>query len=194
MRIYEDATANATESAEGRQEGEKVQEKVQEKVSKHDALLAHLWSLIISARRLPANTTSYLDLTIGVRARVDPPLPDSLLGSPICHVAIPSTSPTSSKIEGYPERVGANILARRIREYLGKFGTEEISWILHDRASEVAPQRLWGACLGREHVLLTTWVRAGVYDVRFWDGEGGRPLWVEAVVSLLILLLFLFRS
>ena len=77
---------------------------------------------------------------------------------------------------------------------LGKFGKEEISWILHDRASEIAPQRLWGACLGREHVLLTTWVRAGVYDVRFWDGDGGkgRPLWVEAVVSLSVLFLFPF--
>ena len=192
LRIYEDATATAT--VKGRQEGEKVQEK--EKVSKHDALLAHLWSLIISARRLPANTTSYLDLTIGVRARVDPPLPDSFLGSPICHVAIPSTSSVSKEVEkkGYGNGRGGgedvDVLARRIREYLGRFGTEEISWILHDRASEIAPQRLWGACLGREHVLLTTWVRAGVYDVRFWNGEGGRPLWVEAVVSLLFLLFF----
>lgn len=190
LRIYENATVTAT--AEGRREGEK------EKVSKHDALLAHLWSLIISARKLPANTTSYLDLTIGVRARVDPPLPDVFLGSPVCHVAIPSTSSVSKEVEekehGKGEREGVDVLARRIRNYLGKFGKEEISWILHDRASEIAPQRLWGACLGREHVLLTTWVRAGVYDVRFWDGDGGkgRPLWVEAVVSLSVLFLFPF--
>ncbi|PVH85172.1 hypothetical protein DL98DRAFT_483626 [Cadophora sp. DSE1049] len=191
MSIYENATASSNPSSSRNGETEERGEKAgkNEKISKHDALLAHLWSLIISARQLPPDTTSYLDLTFGVRARVSPPLPDEFLGSPICHVAIPSPSsspsssftPNSSSPEGI-EGEGVGVLARRIRGYLGKFGSEEIGWILHDRAAELAPRRLWSACLGQEHVLLTTWVRAGVYEAVFYDGDGGRPLWVEAVM------------
>lgn len=143
-------------------------------ISKHDALLAHLWSRIIAARNLPTGTTSYLDMTFGLRARVSPPLPDSFLGSPITHAAIPSTN----LVQGESEDAGT--LARRIRQYLARFASQEIGWILHDRASEVAPQRLWHACLGREHVLLTTWVHSGVHDVEFVEGVA--PIYVEAVV------------
>jgi hypothetical protein len=50
---------------------------------------------------------------------------------------------------------------------------------LHDVAFEVAPQRIWRACLGREHILLTTWVHAGVYEVEF---GGGSPRYVEALM------------
>ncbi|KAH7420056.1 hypothetical protein BKA64DRAFT_588925 [Cadophora sp. MPI-SDFR-AT-0126] len=184
LSIYENAIASSNPQSRGDEEGKGKEVGRQGKISKHDALLAHLWSLIISARQLPANTTSYLDLTFGVRARLSHPLPDSFLGSPICHVAIPLPSPSPSNSSKKKEVEGeeASVLATRIREYLGKFGGKEISWILHDRASEIAPQRLWGACLGREHVLLTTWVRAGVYDVVFCDGDEGKPLWVEAVM------------
>ncbi|KAH6713266.1 hypothetical protein BKA61DRAFT_72502 [Leptodontidium sp. MPI-SDFR-AT-0119] len=191
LAIHKTASTNTNTSpsliAKGEHDG---------KISKHDALLAHLWSLIITSRNLPEGTTSYLDLTFGVRARVEPPLPDGFLGSPIMHVAVPSTStllsfPTSTSSSApSPEDVvedgsvdgdvSVGVLARRIRSYLSKFGPEEISYILHDRASEIAPQRLWGACLGREHVLLTTWVHSGVYDVVF--AEGCRAVWVEAVM------------
>ncbi|KAK0109218.1 hypothetical protein ONS96_003041 [Cadophora gregata f. sp. sojae] len=188
LRIY------AAASLESRRDGDGNGDEAAEKISKHDALLAHLWSLIISSRHLPPGTTSYLDLTFGVRARVSPPLPDSFLGSPICHVAISSPSPppppppssflyqstASSTTKSNSDSEHLSILAQRIRSHLGKFSHEEISWLLHDRASEVAPQRLWGACLGREHVLLTTWVRSGVHEVVFC--EGWSPLWVEAVM------------
>lgn len=59
------------------------------------------------------------------------------------------------------------------------FTAEAVRYHLHDLAFEVAPQRLWRACLGREHVLLTTWVHAGVYEVDF--GVGG-PRYVEALM------------
>ncbi|CZT10095.1 uncharacterized protein RAG0_14669 [Rhynchosporium agropyri] len=165
LAIYRQAVADSSSTLD------KTKKK---KISKHDALIAHLWSLIIRSRNLPERTTSYLDLTFGVRARVQPALPESFLGSPIMHVAIPFT-PGSAP--AFPE---INLLAGDIRNYLGKFGNEEISWILHDRAAEFAPQRLWGACLGREHVLLTTWVRSGVYNASFV--EGCRAIWVEAVM------------
>jgi Transferase family len=141
------------------------------KISKHDALLSHIWSHIILARQLPEKTVVYLDMTFGLRARVSPPLPDSFLGSPITHAAIPyTTSPSPPSLFE---------LAQTIRKTLAIFTPEAVANHLHDVAFEVAPQRIWRACLGREHVLLTTWVHAGVYEVDF--GCGG-PRYVEAVM------------
>jgi hypothetical protein len=72
------------------------------KISKHDALLAHIWSHITLARQIPENTVVYLDMTFGLRPRVSPPLADSFLGSPITHAAIPytvsSTPPSISSL------------------------------------------------------------------------------------------------
>ncbi|KAN0108727.1 transferase family protein [Hyaloscypha variabilis] len=141
------------------------------KISKHDALLAYIWSRITLARQLPENTTVYLDMTFGLRPRVSPPLPDSFLGSPITHAAIPyTTSSTPPEISG---------LAQTIRKTLAVFTPDAVANHLHDVAFEVAPQRIWRACLGREHILLTTWVHAGVYEVEF---GGGSPRYVEALM------------
>lgn len=38
-------------------------------------------------------------------------------------------------------------------------------------AFETAAGRTWNAFLGRRDLIVTSWVRAGIYDVRF--GEGG---------------------
>lgn len=65
---------------------------------------------------------------------------------------------------------------------ISKFIPDAIAAILHDKAFEHAPQRLWAACLGREHVLLTTWVYSGVYEVDFVGGDAGRPSYVEALM------------
>lgn len=65
------------------------------RISKHDALLAHIWSRINAARQLKPGTMTFLDMTFGLRPRVTPPLPDGFLGSPISHAAIPSTIPSS---------------------------------------------------------------------------------------------------
>jgi Transferase family len=143
------------------------------KISKHDALLAHIWSHITLARQLPINTTVYLDMTFGIRPRVSPPLPDSFLGSPITHAAIPYT------VSSTPPSLSS--LAQTIRKTLSTFTFEAVANHLHDLAFEVAPQRIWRACLGREHVLLTTWVHAGVYEVDFGGGGGG-PRYVEALM------------
>jgi len=141
------------------------------KISKHDALLAHIWSRITLARQIPENTIVYLDMTFGLRPRVSPPLPDSFLGSPITHAAIPYT------VSSTPASISS--LAQMIRKTLAIFTPEAVANHLHDVAFEVAPQRLWRACLGREHVSLTTWVHAGVYEVDF---GGGGPRYVEAVM------------
>ncbi|KUJ15894.1 uncharacterized protein LY89DRAFT_98212 [Mollisia scopiformis] len=135
------------------------------KISKHDVLLAHVWTRINVARQLPEGTKAYLDMTFGLRARANPPLPDTFLGSPITHAAILLPSKFSSETPLLGQ------VATTIRETLAKFGTQEIADLLHDNAFEVAPQRLWRACLGREHVLLTTWVHSGVHDVDFGGAE-----------------------
>ena len=142
------------------------------KISKHDALLAHIWSRINASRNLPIGTKTYLDMTFGLRARVSPPLPDSFLGSPITIAAIPYT------ISSSPPSLSS--LAQTIRSRLSVFTPKAISHYLHDQAFEVAPQRLWRGCLGREHILLTTWVYSGVYDVDFIGGQ--MPRYVEAVM------------
>jgi hypothetical protein len=145
------------------------------RISKHDALLAHIWSRINASRNLPIGTKTYLDMTFGLRARVSPPLPDAFLGSPITHAAIPYTISSS--------QVSLSSLAQTIRSTLSVFTPEAISYHLHDQAFEVAPQRLWRACLGREHILLITWVYSGVQDVDFIGAE--RPRYVEAVMPAL---------
>lgn len=142
------------------------------KISKHDALLAHIWSQITIAWDLKVGTTSWLDMTFGLRARVQKPLPESFLGGPVTHAAI--TCRVASSLPSLPD------LAREIRATLAEFTPEKISMLLHDKAFEVAPQRLWHACLGREHILLTTGDHSGVYDVVFEEGKKGK--YVEAVM------------
>lgn len=111
-------------------------------------------------------------MTFGLRARVQEPLPDGFLGSPITHAAI--HFPVVASLPPLPD------LAKEIRATLAEFTPEKIAMLLHDKAFEVAPQRLWHACLGREHILLTTWVHSGVYDVVFEEGE--KVAYVEAVM------------
>jgi hypothetical protein len=126
-------------------------------------------------------------MTFGFRPRVNPPLPDTFLGSPITHAAIESTI-SNPEEAGEGDSQALPLLARSIRNTLSKFTADKIAAILHDKAYEVAPQRLWTACLGRHYILLTTWVRSGVYDIdiigRGGDGkeESGRPKYVEALM------------
>ncbi|CZR60630.1 uncharacterized protein PAC_10526 [Phialocephala subalpina] len=131
------------------------------KISKHDALLAHIWYRINEARGIEVGEKVYLDMTFGLRARVSPPLGDNFLGSPITHAAIPFPESCSSSTPDLGQ------VATTIRSTLARFDGKAIGELLHGNAYEVAPQRLWHCCLGREHVLLTTWVHAGVHDVDF---------------------------
>jgi hypothetical protein len=130
-------------------------------MSKHDALLAHIWCRINEARNIQVGEKVYLDMTFRLRARVEPKLGDNFLGSPITHAAIQFPEFSSS----YTPKLGE--VATTIRSTLATFNQKAKDELLHDNAYEVAPQRLWRCCLGREHVLLTTWVHAGVHQVRF---------------------------
>ncbi|EAW17213.1 transferase family protein [Aspergillus fischeri NRRL 181] len=147
-------------------------------ISRLDALLAHLWISINRARNLANCPDSvFLDLSIGTRTRVSPPLPDTFLGSPLflTHVGSSAKALCAASIGD---------IASQIRETMALFTPEKIGAMLHDAAYEVSPQRLWQAFLGSRHVLVTSWLRLKVYEIDF-VGDGNRPRYVHAVLPKL---------
>lgn len=147
-------------------------------ISRLDALLAHLWISINRARNLTNSPdTVFIDLSIGARTRVSPPLPDTFLGSPLflTHVAASGKTLCAASL---------GTIASQIRETVTLFTPEKIGAMLHDAAYEISPQRLWQAFLGSRHVLVTSWLRLKVYEVDF-VGDGSRPRYVHAVLPKL---------
>lgn len=156
-------------------------------VSRLDALLAHVWILINRARR-PSSSSSgdsdsdgdrvYLDVTLGLRGRVEPPLPDEFVGSPVllAHVSLP----------GAQAGVGVGAVALAIRQTMARFTPAAVAAYLHDAAYEVSPQRLWQGFLGSRHTIVTAWTRAGVYGVDFTGAGTGRggpgPRYVQGLM------------
>ncbi|KAI4862771.1 transferase family protein [Hypoxylon rubiginosum] len=149
-----------------------------QRVSRLDAALAHIWILINRARQ-HENTQRqvYLDVTLGLRSRVEPPLPDTFTGSPLllAHVAKAGSEASAATI-------GA--IAGSIRETMSRFTPDAVSAFIHDAAFETSPQRLWQAFLGSQHCLVTSWVRARAYEVDFCAIQ--RPaLYVQGVMPRL---------
>ncbi|KAG8158898.1 hypothetical protein KVR01_011341 [Diaporthe batatas] len=202
IRFGAGEVARIRRAAQGDNGGEGEQEEEEKEkppaISRLDALLAHMWILINRARGLHAAAeTVYLDVTLGLRARVSPPLPGSFAGSPILlgHVArrgrdVCSSSSPSSSAAGARARAGVPLgaIAVGIRRMMALFTPEAVAAYIHDAAHEVSPQRLWQAFVGGQHTLVTSWVRAGAYEVDFCgDGGGGggecdggtRPVYVQ---------------
>lgn len=150
-------------------------------ISRLDALLAHVWILVNRARRpvlagAGADEQVYLDVTLGLRGRVEPPLPDGFVGSPILigHASLPA----ASVLESSADDVGA--AAAAIRAAVARFTPRAVGAYLHDAAREVSPQRLWQGFGGSRHLLCTAWTRAGVYVVDFTGARGPRgPRYVQ---------------
>lgn len=169
-------------------------------ISRLDALIAHLWILIQRARQAELGAASaaseadadadvaapvYLDMTLGLRTRVAPPLPDNFVGSPIllAHISRPSggqvaaaVATSSSSSSSSSSSLGG--VALSIRETMAQFTPEAVSAYLYDAAHEPSPQRLWQAFLGRRHTLVTSWTKAGCYEVDFVGGRR-RPRYVQ---------------
>lgn len=176
IRFGADEVARIKQAAQATLPNEQNQQQQQPPISRLDALLAHMWILINRARGHHATTQEqvYLDITLGLRGRVSPPLPDSFAGSPI--------------LLGYVSRRGSDVvtagagglgaIALGIRRTTALFTPRAVEAYLHDAAHEVSPQRLWQAFLGRGHTLVTSWVRAGAYEVDFCGG-GTRPVYVQ---------------
>jgi hypothetical protein len=150
------------------------------RISKHDAVLAHIWSCIVRARQLGNDDDPvHCDLVLGVRSALK--LGEDFMGSPIImmNVDLPGSE------VGYEQSSNATAatvpIARKIRRTISTVSDPaNLADHLHRAAYEKSPQRIWQAFLGRRHILVTTWARAGIYDVDF--GFGSRIRYADGVV------------
>src|SRR5690242_2184928 len=121
------------------------------KISKHDALLAHIWSCIIRARGLSNDQGPvHCDLTLGLRPAFQ--LDNSFTGSPIIMLNIEMAASQVASGSALGD------IALRIRERLSTVNDpQRLAAHLHSIAYEKSPQRIWQAFLGQRHILVTTW-------------------------------------
>ncbi len=145
------------------------------RISRLDALLAHVWALIIRARGLEHDEPVHLNVTLGFRTRLCPPLPDTFLGSPLTPIRVTSTGGFLASAES-----SLGTTAASIRSTIEQFNSATIPALLHDIAYEVGGQRLWHAFMGRRNTIVTSWLRHGVVKVDFGGGE--RPRYVESIM------------
>ena len=136
------------------------------RVSRLDALLAHLWKIIVRARNLNGGDQLYLDVSIGLRTRVEPPLPNTFLGSPLIN-ASPSMSSSALLDSPLPE------VAQAVRTTVGRFNKDTVPSLLHHLAFALDPEREWNAFLGTHHLMVTSWLGTGAWDIDF---GGGTPV------------------
>ncbi|KAI0634372.1 transferase family-domain-containing protein [Trametes polyzona] len=160
--IWEDATASAPAGA---------------RISRHDALLAFIWRLITRARSPEPDSLSdtapvHMIVTVGIRARVDPPLPEGFLGSPIvlARVSLPARDVAASTSPG----------AVAIRSAVAAFTPETIGALLYDIGHKPDMQRHWQAFLRRGNAPYTCWRSLDVYALDY--GTGARPPYIESVM------------
>jgi hypothetical protein len=133
------------------------------RVSRHDAVLAHIWSCVARARRTEPGPV-HCDLVCGARNALQ--LGSEFIGSPtfMVNVEMDAAEVTSE--------TGLDTVASRIREVIGLMARpSHVAAHLYSVAYEASPQRIWQAFLGRRHVLATSWVRSGVLDVDFGLGS-----------------------
>ncbi|KAH7241520.1 transferase family-domain-containing protein [Fusarium tricinctum] len=139
----------------------KANEDSPQKLSQHDAILGHIWSCIARARGLENdNEIIHCDLVYGVRSSFQ--LDDRFLGSPVVvmNVELPASKVSDSS--------NLTEVATTVRTTLKEIANpSNLAAHLHGVAFEKSPQRIWQAFLGRRHLIVTTWARAGIYDVDF---------------------------
>jgi hypothetical protein len=144
------------------------------RISKHDALLAHVWSCVVRARGLQDDHgLVHCDLVLGTRPAFQ--LDNSFIGSPTMMLNIEmSASDVAS-------RKSLGSIAQRIRQTVSTVNNpNQLAAHLHSIAYERSPQRIWQGFLGQRHIMVTTWARAGIYDVDF--GLGSRIRYADGVV------------
>jgi hypothetical protein len=158
--IWKAAVSSTSEGHGEQQEAQPV------KLSRLDTLLAHIWKAVMRANQIQPSEESFLDMTFGLRTRLD--LPARFLGSPLRQIAVPGNPSLSS-----------SSLSRSIRSTLQRLDDKKAcSALLHDLAYDTTGQNIWATFLGRRHLLCTSWTRLGVYDVDF--GCGSKPEYVDA--------------
>ncbi|KAF2494694.1 hypothetical protein BU16DRAFT_511229 [Lophium mytilinum] len=166
-----------------------------EKISQHAALVSHIWLSLLHARATSESSAmaseteakkersglAHLTLTLSLRPRVTPPLPTNFLGSPIVHAAASIPFPEPSPGPGRPSSSGLSLpdTATALTKALATFDEERVAALLHEAAFDDWSTRYWNSVLGTRNVIVTSWVRAGVWDVDF---GGGRCRYVEPLM------------
>jgi len=144
------------------------------KLSKLDTLLAHLWSLLIKARGVQGNEEPvYLNFPLNFRPRMDPPLPDNLIGDPACMIYAKSTAKLA--VEG-----SVMDLAKAIRSAIQSVNSETIPAFLHQQAHLIESQRCWQFFGGKHFVNVTAWLHHRMCEVDF--GCNAPPRFVEPLM------------
>lgn len=136
------------------------------RISRHDAVLAHIWSCITRARQLGEDTgLVHCDLAYGTRPALG--LGENFIGSPSLMMNIKLTGVELASAD-IPEEQRRLSIARCIRDTVNQIGnTAALGAHLHSLAYEKTPQRIWQGFLGRRHLIVTTWARAGLYEIDF---------------------------
>lgn len=83
--------------------------------------------------------------------------------------ALLNTSPPSSTSASKTSTSSLRSVAQYIRAVLSSVNDNNtgLAAHLHGLAYEKSPQRIWNGFLGKKHTIVTTWARAGVYDIDF---------------------------
>ena len=145
------------------------------KTSHLDALLSHIWSLIIEARGLPADDSIYFNMVMDFRSRFNPPLPATSTGTPAMMVY------AESSVHQATAQQPLSALATAIRSSILNMNSSVLPCVLHDLAFQIDPLRYWQAFVGRHHVTSTSWLHHRVHEVDFL-GTGQGPRFVEPVM------------
>lgn len=102
-------------------------------------------------------------------------LDDSFIGLPIMMLSIEVTASYVTSV------IALGSIAHHIRETLSTVNdAQRLVAHLHSIAYEKSLQRIWQAYLGQWHILVTTWARAGIYEVDF--ELGSRIRYADGVV------------
>ncbi|KAF4948724.1 hypothetical protein FSARC_13660 [Fusarium sarcochroum] len=143
----------------------KANENSSQKLSQHDAVLGHIWSCIARARGLENDTGPvHCDLVYGVRPSFQ--LGEKFLGSPTVMMNVELAASEVSKPSNLTQ------VATQVRNTLKKIADpSNMAAHLHSVAFEKSPQRIWQAFLSQRHILVTTWARAGIYNIDFGLGS-----------------------
>ncbi|KAB5583000.1 transferase [Coniochaeta sp. 2T2.1] len=148
------------------------------RISKHDAVLAHVWSCVVRARQLDRDPEPvHCDLVIGTRPALG--LGNDFIGSPTLMVNVELPGATVGAVGG--DGAALAPIVRRVRQTIEKASEgPALAAHLHGVAFEKSPQRIWQGFLGRRHIMVTTWARAGIYEVDF--GLGSAVRYADGVV------------
>ncbi|ORY35879.1 hypothetical protein BCR39DRAFT_461435 [Naematelia encephala] len=130
------------------------------KISRLDALLAHLWRLSIRARQIPDRDICSLDISVGLRPRLG--LSSTFIGSPLNNFSatLPADQIASS----------SSTTALSIRHVVSSVNDKTVPALLHHHAYALDPIREWNAFMGGRHMMVTSWLGIGAYQVDFGAG------------------------